>query len=537
MPCPHFDVSIVSRSDNSSAVAASAYQSGERLRCEYDQKIKYYPSKDAEVVYKEILLPEHAPEEFSDRAILWNSAETVEIQWNAQLARKLIITLPRELPLTENIALIHQYCDEQFRCKGMVADVCMHDPDPPGHNPHVHVLLTMRSLDENGRWMQKATKEYDLDENGERIPLPSGEWKSHKVYTNDWNDRGNVSRWRDAWEKIQNWYLEKNGRPERVSLQSYVKQGIDRIPEVHMGPAVAHLEAKGVQTNIGDLNRDIRKANSLLQSIRQILRGLFGWLDELNEKKKIMQTAMREVREKQKEPTLRELLLDFYQIRAEERQEWSSSHARFKGAVADYERVIQVADFLDQHSLYRLDDLHTFLSDLEEKYNGIRSEMKSAEKRMRDIDQIQSAVKTIRELQPVKDGWFKKNFKSTKERYAAAHADELKRYNSAYRLLKKLCGRTDVDLKALSAEHHALEKKVIVKTDELETIRGDLKELRTIRYYVSRVLPEEPAPENVPVQVQLSEGRLRSGIDQEKKQRTPKKQMEKHIEESQTKRR
>lgn len=304
-----------------------------------------------------------------------------------------------------------------------------------------------------------------------------------------------------------------------------------------MGPAVAHLEAKGVQTNIGDLNRDIRKANSLLQSIRQILRGLFGWLDELNEKKKIMQTAMREVREKQKEPTLRELLLDFYQIRAEERQEWSSSHARFKGAVADYERVIQVADFLDQHSLYRLDDLHTFLSDLEEKYNGIRSEMKSAEKRMRDIDQIKSAVKTIRELQPVKDGWFKKNFKSAKERYAAAHADELKRYNSAYRLLKKLCGRTDVDLKALSAEHHALEKKVIVKTDELETIRGDLKELRTIRYYVSRVLPEEPAPENVPVQVQLSEGRLRSGIDQEKKQRTPKKQMEKHIEESQTKRR
>ena len=120
---------------------------------------------------------------------------------------------------------------------------------------------------------------------------------------------------------------------------------------------------------------------------------------------------------------------------------------------------------------------------------------------------------------------------------SAAHADELKRYNSAYRLLKKLCGRTDVDLKALSAEHHALEKKVIVKTDELETIRGDLKELRTIRYYVSRVLPEEPAPENVPVQVQLSEGRLRSGIDQEKKQRTPKKQMEKHIEESQTKRR
>ena len=537
MPCPHFDVSIVSRSDNSSAVAASAYQSGERLRCEYDQKFKFYPGKEWEVVFKEILLPEQAPECFSNRAALWNSVEEVETQWNSQLARKLIIALPRELPLTDNIELIRQYCDEQFRSKGMVVDVCMHDPDPPGHNPHAHVLLTMRSLDENGRWMPKAKKEYDLDENGERIPLPSGEWKSHKVYTNDWNDRGNVSRWRDAWEEIQNQYLEKNGRPERVSLQSYAKRGIDQIPEVHMGPAVAHLEEKGVQTNISDLNRDIRKANSLLRSIRQILRGLFSWLDELNEKKKILQAALQEVREKQKEPTLRELLLDYYQIRAEERQEWSSGHAQFKGAVTDYERVVRIADFLDQHSLYRLDDLHMFLSDLEKKYNGIRSEVKSAEKRMRDIDQIKAAMKTVRDLQPVKDGWFKKNFKSAKERYAAAHADELKRYNSAYRLLKKLCGGTDVDLKVLSTEYRSLEKKVTLKTLELDAIKADLKELRTIRYYVSRVVPEEPAPEKVSVEVQLSEGRLQNAIDQENNRRILQRQPEKQKEQSQTKRR
>ena len=534
MPCPHFDVSIVSRADNSSAVAASAYQSGERLFSENDQKKKYYPGKENEVVFKEILLPEHAPEEFSDRAALWNSAEGIEKQWNAQLARKLIITLPRELPLEENIALIRQYCDVQFRSKGMVVDLCMHDPDPPGYNPHAHILLTMRSLDENGRWMPKAKKEYVLDENGDRIPLPSGEWKSHKVYMNDWNDRGNVGRWRDAWEKIQNQYLEKNSRSERVSLQSYAKQGIDQIPEVHMGPAVAHLEEKGVQTNIGNLNRDIRKANSLLRSIRQILRGLFVWLDELNEKKKLLQAALQEVREKQKEPTLRELLLDYYQIRADEREEWSNSHARFKGAVADYERVMHVANFLDQHSLHRLDDLHAFLSDLEEKYNGIRSEVKSAEKRMRDIDQIRSALKTVRELQPVKDGWSKKNFKSAKERYAAAHADELKRYNSAYRLLKKLCGTIEVDTKVLTSEYRALEKKVVAKTGKLEAVKADLKELRTIRYYVSRVLPEEPVPEKVSVEVQLSEGRLRSAIDQERNRQIPQRQNKKQKETPQT---
>ena len=232
-----------------------------------------------------------------------------------------------------------------------------------------------------------------------------------------------------------------------------------------------------------------------------------------------------------------ELLLDYYQIRADERQEWSSSHARFKGAVADYERVVQVADFLDRRSLYQLDDLHAFLSNLENEYNKIRSEVKSAEKRMRDIDQIRSAVKTVRELQPVKDGWFKKNFKSAKERYAIAHADELKRYNSAYRLLKKLCGGIDVDLKALTAEYRSLEKKVTAKTGELEAVKADLKELRTIRYYVSRVLPEEPAPEKVSVEVQLSEGRLRNGVEQEKTRRIPQRQLEKQKDQSQTMRR
>ena len=76
--------------------------------------------------------------------------------------------------------LVREFCQQQFVSKGMIADFAIHDPHPPGHNPHAHVLLTMRAMDEHGKWLPKSRKVYDFDENGERIKLLSGRWKSHK---------------------------------------------------------------------------------------------------------------------------------------------------------------------------------------------------------------------------------------------------------------------------------------------------------------------------------------------------------------------
>ena len=135
----------------------------------------------------------------------------------------------------------------------MIADFAIHDPHPPGHNPHAHVLLTMRAMDEQGKWLPKSRKVYDLDENGERIKLPSGRWKSHKEDTVDWNDQKYCEIWRHEWEVIQNRYLEANNRPERVDLRSYARQGLDIVPTVHEGAAVRQMEKRGIQTNIGNL--------------------------------------------------------------------------------------------------------------------------------------------------------------------------------------------------------------------------------------------------------------------------------------------
>ena len=160
MPCPHNEITIVQRSQRQSAVVAAAYQSGEKLFCEYDQQVKHYPEKRG-IVHNEILLPAHAPQKYADRNTLWNAAEAVEKQWNSQLARRWVLTIPREIPPVQYAVLVREFCKQQFVSKGMIADFAIHDPHPPGHNPHAHVLLTMRAMDEHGKWLPKSRKVYD----------------------------------------------------------------------------------------------------------------------------------------------------------------------------------------------------------------------------------------------------------------------------------------------------------------------------------------------------------------------------------------
>ena len=520
MPCPDFDVSIVQRCENMSAVNSSAYLSASKLFCEYDQEHKDYRSKQNELFHAELMLPVNAPPEYADREKLWNSAEAVETQWNSQLARKMRFALPREVPPDQWIEMVRQYCQEQFVSRGMCVDFAIHDPKPPGHNPHAHLLLTMRSLDEEGRWLPKSRKEYILDEAGNRIRDASGRWKSRKIMTNDWNNLGNCETWRHAWETIQNEYLERNGRPERISLKSYERQGIDKIPMVHMGPAVTHLEQKGIRTNIGDLNRDIKAANTLMATIRNALAALQAWLVSLHDRKK----ALLEELEKLKEPTLSELLLDYYQVRSQKREGWYAK-ARLKGTVADYEKITNAARYLRENNLVSLDDLHGHIGKIEGRYHSLSREIRSSQKRMNDIVAIQSAYETMAKLQPVHDAWQKKNFRSAKDRYSKEHSDELSQYRKAVRLLMKVNGGKTVDQAALEIESKELSQIIGTRTGELEAVKDELKQLRSIQYYVSKVLPEEAEPDKVSISDRLTEGRLQSdriaGSEPEQPERKP----------------
>ena len=273
----HCSIKIIKRSQGRSAVAAAAYRSGENLINEWGGMTHDYTHKGG-VVHAEILLPAYAPTAFQDRSALWNSVEEIEKSRNAQLAREIEIALPVELSRKEQIGLIHDYVRDTFVSVGMCADVAVHDKGDG--NPHVHIMLTMRSFKEDGTWDAKCRKEYDLDKHGQRIRLKSGRFKSHRVDTTDWNEPTKAEAWRAAWAHYVNLALEQKGLSERIDHRSYEIQGVEQIPTVHMGVAATQMERRGIPTEKGSVNREVVAQNKLLKEIKARLTRLYNWSKE-----------------------------------------------------------------------------------------------------------------------------------------------------------------------------------------------------------------------------------------------------------------
>ena len=515
MTCPHFSISIRSRYNKrsgarGSAVAGAAYQSAEKLFSEYDGRTKNYSYKQPELVFSELVLPANAPPGYSDRAALWNAVEKAETRFDAQLSRGIIAALPKELPFDQSIRMVKEYCRENFVSKGMCCDIAIHDPAPPGHNPHVHIMLTMRGIDENGKWLPKSRKEYVLDENGQRIRLPSGEWKSRKVDTVDWNRKENAEIWRQSWEEYQNQYLERNQRPERVSLKSYKRQGIDQIPTEHMGAAASAMEKKGIETDIGNLNREIRQANSLMQSIRGMIRKLADWIGAVQEAWKEVQA---EEAAKPKPVYLGDLLQAKLEIRRAERSGWSH-RAQTNSSIKDMQKVLDFADYLNRKEILTAGELNDHLSEAYEETSAIRKSVKAMEQRARVIAGIRKAYGDCRETKEIHEQYGKIGWKGRKEKFRQEHAEEIARFEKAGRFLRKNVPDGKIDFKALSKEAAVLEKELAAKNRELAAVQKDLNMLRDIRYFVKELLPELAPDEKA----QTSEKRsIRERLDENRR--------------------
>lgn len=271
----HCSIKIIGRGKGKSAVRSAAYRAGENIKNDYDGQTYDYTRKRG-VIHTEILIPDHAPRDYFDRAVLWNAVEQIEKAKNAQLAREIEIALPVELPMEQNISLAREYAEKFFVSAGMCADICVHDTG--NGNPHAHIMLTLRPIEPDGAWGAKSKKEYILDDNGKRIKLPSGEDKSRKVYTVDWNEQSRAEEWRGGWADMVNRYLSEHGITERIDHRSYERQGVDTIPSIHMGVAASQMERKGIRTERGDINRQVEVSNQQLRQLRARIRKSKEWL-------------------------------------------------------------------------------------------------------------------------------------------------------------------------------------------------------------------------------------------------------------------
>ena len=483
----HCNISIVSRGKGKSAVAAAAYRSGEKLTNEWDGMTHDYTRKGG-VVHTEIMLPLHAPPSFSDRSTLWNSVELYEKAGNAQLAREIDAALPIELSREEQIRLVREYCSSQFVSRGMCVDFVIHDTN--SGNPHCHIMLTMRPLDERGAWAAKSKKEYDLDENGERIRLPSGRYKTHKIDLTGWNDKDNTLLWRKAWADYTNDFLERNGSPERIDHRSNAERGIDEIPTVHMGVAACQMEKKGVATEKGELNRNIQKANRLIREIRAQVSKLKEWIADLF---KVWETAPKPPPQS---PNLANLLMKYLSVQREKSrkysQRWQQQHT------ADELKTIAAAvNYLSEHGISNLDELDASLSSVSDRAYSIRAGMKTAEERMKKLQKLIEYGKNYTEYKPIHDelkklqnGWTNK-----RDKYEEAHRAELTLWNAASRYLHANLQKGTKTLPIAEWEQEYADLKTQRDSDytKLKDTRTNVSELQKIRKCVDIALRADQA--------------------------------------------
>lgn len=320
-----------------SAVAAAAYMSCSRIYNDYDGIQHDYTRKQG-LVWQQVFLPDMAPVEWADREILWNAVEEAEKTKDSRLAREFVVALPVELDRDEWIALLTDFIRVNFVTEGMCADVCIHDTD--GHNPHAHIMLTVRPLTKDGKWQHKTEKEYLCIRDGEERGFTATEFKSEKsqgwekqyqykvgkkrVYmppsqaeaqgyeriskypkstkygrqnpiSARWNSEDQLVLWRAAWADVTNRFLERSGSQERIDHRSHAERGLDEQPTIHEGVVARALEQKGIISDRRELNRQIKADNTLLRELKSLVKKL---MDAVKNTVPAIAEAMETVRQK-----------------------------------------------------------------------------------------------------------------------------------------------------------------------------------------------------------------------------------------------
>lgn len=273
-----FNMGIIKRSAGQSAIQMAAYCSRDKMYSDYVGKTYDYTGRQ-DLVYHKILLPEYAPLKYYSSEDLWNSVEKIEHYSNSQLARCMIIALPKELDHATQIRMINDYAERFFVLKGMCADISIHDKGDG--NPHAHILLTMRSIDKDGKWMPKQHRNYLRDAKGNRIidPITNRYKLGKSIKVNDWDDKEHVEEWRKGWADMCNQIfrekgIEVNGELKEVTHMSYARQGLDKEPTIHLGARAKALEDRGIPTDRGNINRNVKQRNRARAYERFCERGI-----------------------------------------------------------------------------------------------------------------------------------------------------------------------------------------------------------------------------------------------------------------------
>ncbi len=280
---------------------------------DYDGIFHDYTRKGG-LVYEHICLPENALPAWNDRNVLWNAVEAAEKTKDSRLAREFIVALPVEFTLPDWIRQVEEFT-EALVADGMCADICIHDTDV--HNPHAHIMTTVRPLNPDGTWQKKTEKEYLCVKDGEERGFTAAEFKAaqnegrekqYQYYVNGekkylppsqaadyqrvnkypkstkfgrqnpiserWNSEEQLLKWRKLWADIVNRAVEEKQLDIRIDHRSFAARGITEQPTIHEGVSARAIGGKSKPTERAEINRLIREDNKLLRSLKETVKRL-----------------------------------------------------------------------------------------------------------------------------------------------------------------------------------------------------------------------------------------------------------------------
>ncbi|HEL0002267.1 TPA: MobA/MobL family protein [Streptococcus equi subsp. zooepidemicus] len=509
----HTHVDIVSRSKGHSVLAKAAYNARDKLRDEYYVKIHDYSKKD-DLVFSKMFLPEHIPKEFSNREYLWNSVEKIEKSKNSQLARNLLFTLPRELNEEDRIKLISEFIEENFTSKGMIADCNIHNPTASDNEeqPHAHILLTLREIDEQGNWKPKSRKVYILDENGEKIKLKSGNYKSRKVNLNDWNEPNKAKEWRENFSKKANEYLAKNNIQKRIDPRTFEEQGREELPQIHLGTSSYQMEKKGIQTERGNHNRKIIALNAEVKKLKEEIAEIGSWILSLvNMVKGLLKGFSKEKQEEyNRTPDLFDVysyLETYYKIQKELSKNLSYD-SRMRKEHFDSKKYVNALSYMSSNNLKTIIDIQCKKDEVLTKLKENKESIADCNKQIKNIETIIKQAKIMRENKTVYDRYkgadnsiFSKIAGASKEEYYNSHKEEIDKYIRAKSILKKLSGSEKIETKKWEKEKAALQKEINHLSFNQKFIKEEISQINHIKYVVGEVNKDFGIDINIEIEI------------------------------------
>ena len=433
------------------------------------------------MIYSEILLPSHAPERFNDRETLWNEVEKIEQHPKAQLSYSFDIALQNEFSMEENRQLVRQFLQDEFVSRGMIADYAIHEKDVGEggiQNPHFHVLCPIRPLNPDGSWGKKQRREYILDEHGNRIPNGKGDYEFRAVPTTDWGSPERLEAWRQVWAELCNSKFEEKRLSARIDHRSYARQGIEQIPTIHEGPAVRQMEARGIATDKGSLNRLIRATNRRLREIARRIRELLDVIAEIREKLSEPQP-----------PALAELLRQYFEQR--NAGAWSQ-----KAQLNNLKEFSELILLLQERGIVTLEDFDRYIHGLQSRSDGMIAAQKAKSDRMKELSELLRFAGEFKRLAPVYEEWNAIKFKKAREKFRAEHEREINLFLLSKRKLDAAAPDHKIPVKAWQKELDRLTAEYKAELEQLKPIRDELRELYRIKSKLGPVLREASQDKN-----------------------------------------